>query len=252
MEKIYYYKTYNDDIVTNANQDYELPEDYAWINNNIFYKIQSKIVYFIAWIFGFFYCKFGLHVKLENRKILRKYKDTGYFVYANHTQILGDVFIPSQVCRTKRIYTVVSPSNLGLKVIGKILPQMGALPIPKSISKMKDFTNAVRHRISQKKCVIIYPEAHVWPYYTKIRPFADTSFKFPIECNVPAFCITTTYYKRKFFKKPGIKVYIDGPFYPNMELNKKERQEELKNAIYNCMNKRSENNNYEYIKYVKL
>ena len=58
--------------------------------------------------------------------------------------------------------------------------------------------DAIKKRIEQKKCVVIYPEAHVWEYYTKIRPFPSTSFKFPVNCDVPAFCMTTTYYKRKF------------------------------------------------------
>ena len=71
-----------------------------------------------------------------------------------------------------------------------------------------------------KKCVVIYPEAHVWKYYTKIRPYPSTSFKFPVHCNVPAFCMTTTYYKRKLGKKPGIVVYIDGPFMLDNNLTK--------------------------------
>lgn len=251
-EKIYYYKNYNEDIIKSSNQNYELPKDYIWINNSIIYKMKSKIIYFIAKIFGYFYCKFGLKVKFVNNKILKDYKKQGYFVYGNHTQILGDVFIPSQISKTKRIYTIVSPANLGVKVIGKILPELGALPIPKAITEMKKFTDAIKYRIKENKAVIIYPEAHVWPYYTKIREFENTSFKFPVECNVPAFCMTTTYYKRKFSKKPGIKVYIDGPFFSNEQLNKKQRQEELRNKIYNCMLERSKNSNYEYVKYVKI
>lgn len=48
MKKINYYKTYEDDFVTSQNQDYKVPENYKWINNNIFYKISSKLLYFIA------------------------------------------------------------------------------------------------------------------------------------------------------------------------------------------------------------
>lgn len=251
-EKIYYYKNYNEDIIKNSNQNYELPKGYIWINNSSIYKMKSKVIYFIAKIFGYFYCTFGLKAKFVNNKILKDYKKQGYFVYGNHTQILGDVFIPSQISKAKRIYTIVSPANFGVKVIGKILPELGALPIPKTITEMKKFTDAIKYRIKENKAIIIYPEAHVWPYYTKIREFENTSFKFPVECNVPAFCMTTTYYKRKFLKKPGIKVYIDGPFFSNEQLNKKQRQEELRNKIYNCMLERSKNSNYEYVKYVKI
>lgn len=126
---------------------------------------------------------------------------------------------------------------------------LGALPIPDSIKDMKKFIEGVETRINQKKCVVIYPESHVWPYYTKIRPFNDGAFKFQVNQNVPAFCITTTYYKRKFGKKPGIKAYVDGPFMADETLNKKQNIEKLSKEIHECMNRRSKKSNYEYIKY---
>lgn len=247
--KIYYYKSYNDDFVKSKNQNYKLKKDYKWIKENILYRICSEVVYFIAYIVGLFYCKFGLHVKVENRKILKKYKKQGYFLYGNHTQPVGDVFIPAYVANDKRIYTVVSQANLGVVGIGPILPMLGALPIPDSIKDTIKLKKAIEKRIEQKKCVVIYPEAHVWPYYTKIRPFQDTAFKFPVECNVASFSMTTTYYKRKFGKKPGIVVYVDGPFTPDNKLSKKENEEKICKEIYQSMANKSNNSTYEYIKY---
>ena len=247
--RIYYYKSYDDDIVETKNQDYKLKENYKWINNNILHRIGSAIIYFIAYVCGAIYCKFGLHVKVKNRKVLRKYRKQGYFIYGNHTQPVGDVFIPAFVANDKRIYVVVSPANYGIPVIGPLLPMLGALPISDSIKDIKKLKEAIAKRIEQKKCIIIYPEAHVWPYYTKIRPFKKSSFKFPIQCNAPVFAMTTTYYKRKFGKKPGIVVYIDGPFIPNSSLTKKENEEKIYNEIYQSMINRSKNSTYEYIKY---
>ena len=128
---------------------------------------------------------------------------------------------------------------------------LGALPIPDSIKDMKKFIEAIETRINQKKCVVIYPESHVWPYYTKIRPFKKGSFKFQVNQNAPAFCITTTYYKRKFGKKPAIKVFVDGPFMVDEELNNKEKIEELSKEIQDCMTNRSKESAYEYIEYIK-
>ena len=248
-QKIYYYKSFNDDFIESKNQNYKLREGYKWINDNIWYRMCSKILYCLAYIFGIFYNKFILHVKFENKKILKKYKKQGYFLYGNHTQPIGDIFIPAYACSTKRIYVIVSPANLGVTGIGPLLPMLGALPIPDSIKDTKKLFNSITKRIEQKKCVVIYPEAHVWPYYTKIRPFPSTSFKFPVHCNVPSFCMTTTYYKRKFGKKPGIVVYIDGPFISDNKLTKKENEEKIGKEIYQCMVNRSKNNTYEYIEY---
>lgn len=247
--KIYYYKSYDEDFLKSKNQNYKLKEDYKWIKDNILYKLCSKVIYFISYIFGLFYCKFILHVKIKNRKILKKYKKQGYFLYGNHTQPMGDVFIPACVCNHKRIYVVVSTANLGVAGIGPILPMLGALPIPDSIKNTKKLWEAIEKRIEQKKCVVIYPEAHVWPYYTKIRPFSSTAFKFPVKCNAVSFSMTTTYYKRKFGKKPGITVYIDGPFMQDDKLTKKENEKKICKEIYECMKNKSKNSTYEYIKY---
>lgn len=248
-KKIIYYETYEDDVVKNKNQDYNIKKNYKWIHNNIIYRFFSNILYVIAYILSFFYCKFFLHVKIKNRKILNKYKNQGYFLYGNHTQNIGDVVIPGHVCKNKRIYTIVSQANLGLAGIGPLLPMLGAIPIPNSINDTKKMWDTISKKIKQKKCIVIYPEAHVWPYYTKIRPYPDTSFKFPVECDAASFAFTTTYYKRKFGKKPGIVVYVDGPFLPDKNISKKKRQEKLRNEIYDCMIKRSANSTYEYIEY---
>ena len=126
---------------------------------------------------------------------------------------------------------------------------LGILPIPDSTKKMKEFIKSVKQRIEENNCIVIYPEAHVWTYYTKVRPFPPTSFKFPVETNSISFCATTTYYKRKFGKRPGITIHIDGPFEVDKNLNKKEAQEKLCNEIYNCMKNRSKESTYEYIEY---
>ena len=46
--------------------------------------------------------------------------------------------------------------------------------------------------------------------------------------------------------------YVDGPFYPNMELDVNAAAKELRNIAYDTMVKRvSEYSTYEYIKYIK-
>ena len=64
--------------------------------------------------------------------------------------------------------------------------------------------------------------------------------------------MTNTYQKYgKNKEKIKIVTYIDGPFYPNNELPKKEAQKELRDKIYNQMVERSKNSNVEHIKYIK-
>ena len=249
MKQINYYQTYQDDFVQSQDQSYKLPEDYKWIHKNPIYKIWSWILYKIAYWVSKIYCRLFLHIKIKNAQILKKYKKEGYFIYGNHTQPIGDVFSPAHICKGKRIYVIANSNNLKVKIIGGLLPILGILPIPDTSKQMKEFLGAVRQRTEEKNCIVIYPEAHVWPYYTEIRSFASTSFKFPVEAKAKSFAVTTTYQKRKWGKKPKVTVYVDGPFEPNEKLSKKEKQENLCNEIYECMKNRSKESTYEYIEY---
>ena len=71
----------------------------------------------------------------------------------------------------KTNYIIVHPNNVSMPVLGKITPSLGALPIPDELSAYKNFLNAIETRIAEGHSVVVYPEAHIWPYYTKIRNY---------------------------------------------------------------------------------
>ena len=247
-EKIRYYESFSDDFFQ-VGESYKLSDNYKWIKNGVGFKFLSALTYSLAIIFSNIYCRLFLHVKIVGAKNLRRQKG-GFFLYGNHTQPIGDVFNPALVCFPKRIYTVVGVANMHLPVFGKILPYLGALPIPDTLSGMNMFNSAVEERIKTGHPVIIYPEAHLWEYYTHIRPFSDTSFKYPVNLDVPVFCMTTTYQKRKFGNKPKITIYVDGPF-DICDGSKKQRTSNLCEAVQTQMNERAKNSNCEYIHYIK-
>ena len=244
---IEYYESYEDDFVLSDKQNLELKDNYKWIHNNIFYIIVSYIVYWILFIIAFIYSKLILRVKVRNKKILKGYKS--YYLYGNHTQVVGDIFDIPLITFPKRPYYICSPANLGIPILGKLLPYAGALPIPNSINKMKEFKDSIHIR-DNKHPIIVYPEAHVWPYCTFIRDFPNTSFHFPVEAKKPVF-VATRVYKKSKRKKPKIEIIIDGPFNIKEDYNKKENIQYLRDIVYETMVKRSNESNYEYIKYIK-
>ena len=65
-------------------------------------------------------------------------------------------------------------------------------------------------------------------------------------------CFTNTYQKRKFSKTPRIVTYVDGPFFPDESLDRKEKQADLRNRVYKAMCERSKMNTVELIKYIKV
>lgn len=242
-----YYGSFTDDFSTTENQNFKLPENYKWVRTDIKSKVISALIYAIAIVFSYVYCKLFLHMKIKGRKKLKGIKG-GFFIYGNHTQPVGDVFIPAHTVFPKRIYTVVSPANYAIPVIGKILPFLGALPTADTLHGIKELNRAIDYRLKNGNPIVIYPEAHVWEYYTGIRPFPLTSFKFAAKFGVPVFAMTVTYKKSRFFKRPIAEVFLDGPFYPAGE-TEREKAAFLHDCVYEKMQNRSENSNYSFIEY---
>ncbi len=247
---IYYQDELNDEFSETKITPRNIDENYIYIHKNIIWKICSLIVNVILFFIKIIYPKVKFRIKYVGREKLKQYKNTGYFVYANHTQPFADTFIPSNPIFPKKNYFIVNPENVSMKGLEKIVQMAGALPIPSNKKAMKNFMTAIDTRIKEKASITIYPEAHIWPYYTKIRPFKAVSFNYPINLDVPTFCMTNTYQKRKN-GKVKIVTYIDGPFFPNKSLSKQDQKQDLRDRVYDKMVERSKNSNIEYIKYVK-
>ena len=78
-----------------------------------------------------------------------------------------------------------------------------------------------------------------------------------MEIDAPVYSSTIVYRKRTgisklWSNKPYATIYVDGPFYADKTLNKKEAGEKLRNEVYNAMIVRAHTpDNFEYIKYIK-
>ncbi len=258
-QRIFYYGSTEDDPIQTEEQEkthnkVELRDGYVFISRNPFVKIYDFFLYHGFKLFARYYAHFYLHMKIENKKLFKQAKGKGYVVYANHTNPFHDAFSPSIVAN-RRICTICSPANLGIPGIGKYLPHLGAMPLGKNPEQKAKFNAAIDERLAQKRALIIYPEAHVWPYYTGIRPFpaGDRSFKYPVRNNLPIFTMTTTYQKskKKGQARPDMTVYVDGPFYPDPKLSDDENRAKLAKEAYESMVKYSKNSNYEYFQYRK-
>ncbi|MCR5786307.1 MAG: hypothetical protein K6G28_01215 [Acholeplasmatales bacterium] len=221
-------------------------KDFPFVHRNPIWKICEYILYYIIiYPVAYLYSLIHLRQKIVGKKKLRGFKGQ-YFMYGNHTQVPGDGMMPPRIMFPRKVFDLVSPDNIAVKGTKNILLMVGALPIPNDIHGIKPFEKAIEYRIKHHQPICIYPEAHIWPYYTGIRNFKSVSFRYPIKLDKPVFCFTNTYKKTRFFKRPKLVTYVDGPFYPNKELSSKEQVEDLRNQVYNTMKERSLNSNYEY------
>ncbi|MDO4747467.1 MAG: lysophospholipid acyltransferase family protein [Candidatus Saccharibacteria bacterium] len=258
-ERVFYYESETDDPIKTSEQEKKvevgLPDGYEFIPRHWWVRVYSAILFRIFWIFGQWYEKWYWQTKFHGREKLKEAKGKGYVIYANHTNPFHDVFGPA-IAADRRIFTIISPVNLKIPGIGKILPYIGGLPLGKTRDEKMAFNNAVDKRLKQKKVLVIYPEAHVWPYATNIRKFpaGGKSFKYAVRNEVPIYTMTTTYHKRVKREKgdlPRMEVYLDGPFYQEKNGTMEEKQNDLAKKAYDSMVKYSKKSTYEYFKYKK-
>ena len=210
----------------------------------------------LFWYRGVFTLPAILYTKLRHGQrtvggeVLKDFAKKGYFLYGNHTQDIGDAFLPNTLNLPQHNYMIVHPNNVSMPILGKLTPSLGALPLPDNMEAMRNFTRAVERRIREGHTVVIYPEAHIWPYYTEIRPFPDNSFSYPVKLSAPVFCFTNTY-KKRGRRSPRIVTYVDGPFYPNSELSSRQARKDLRDRVYETMSRRALESDTQWIRYVK-
>lgn len=255
--KVVYFKDeINDDFAgTDFKNQKNIDENYRYIHKNVIWRIFSFVLYrMIAMPVVSIFCWVKYWTRIKNRRVLKPYKKKGgYFMYGNHTLMAGDAFHPNMINAHKRTYILINPDGVSIKGIRTIVEMLGGMPVASTIAGIRNMRLALEHRVlKEKQVVAIYPEAHIWPWCTKIRNFRSNSFRYPVDMNVPVFCFTTVFKKRKLFKTPRVEIYVDGPFFAPDNLNLKERERFLRDAVYEKMVERSKLSNFSYIEYVKV
>ena len=249
----YFTDPVNDDFAGTNVKRKPLKDDFVYLSKNLFFKVFSFVTYrLIATPIVFLINKLFYHETIIGRKKLKKYRKNGYFLYANHVHVPADAYTPSLVTFPKKAYILVNPDATSIPVVSTFVKAFGGLPVPDSPKLYRAFKKSIDELAERKKVVTIYPEAHVWPYYTGIRPFKDASFKYPAEHDKPIFVFTRTIKKKKFSSRPKFVVYVDGPFFPEKENTVKQNQRLLRDAAYRAMLERSANSTYQVNEYVYL
>jgi 1-acyl-sn-glycerol-3-phosphate acyltransferase len=249
---IYYTDELHDEFSVAVITPKKIDENYQYCHDSLWKRLTHFFWYRMIFTpIAYGYTKIKFHHTVVGREKFRSCRHDGYFLYGNHTQDIGDAFIPNMLNIPKENYVIVHPNNVSMPFLGRITPSLGALPLPDDMKAYRNFLKAVERRIAENHAVVIYPEAHIWPYYTGIRPFTEDSFYYPVKCGAPVYCFTNTYQKRRFSEKPNIVTYIDGPFYPDEHLPQRERRKALRDRVYQVMCERAKKSTVIQIEYRK-
>lgn len=252
--KYYYKDERNDDFANDGVEKIHNNPGYKYVHKSWVFKTIAFLLYYVVgkplvWFIN----KVFYSQKIINKKVLKPYRKSGYFIYANHTELAADAFTPN-LLTAKRNYIIVSEETTSIKGLRTLVKMFGAIAVPSNLVNAKEFKKAIEYRVGHDHAsVTIYPEAHIWPKCTFIRDFTDVSFKYPVEQNVPSFVITNTHQKRRHGKKTRLISYVSGPFFPDNNLDIKDAAKKLRDEVYNSMiNDSSKVSQLETIRYINL
>ena len=255
IKTVYYGNECEDDFAgTNINSK-TVDKNFKYIHKNVIWRALAFIAYyFIAYPLVWLYERVILRVKFVNKKALKAYKKQSSFYYGNHTGFI-DAFTPNIMSVSRRNKIIVNADSVSIKGLKNIVQMLGALPVPTEMNGFKNFVRAIDYY--HKKCnITIYPEAHIWPYFTGVRNFSDASFNYPIKYGAPTFAFFTAYTKPKgflsFLRKANVTVYISDPIFCDEGLTGINARKNLRDKVYNFMVEKSKLSTYEVIRYVKV
>jgi hypothetical protein len=249
---VYYSDELHDEFSGVVRDTMTIDETYVYAHTNPLWQICRFIVYRIIMTpVAYVYLKIKFHAEFVNREVLKQSEGKSIFLFGNHTQIPGDGYIPTTLVFPKNCSVIVNADNVSLPGTLTFMKMVGAVPLPNKISGMRNYMNYLTTLSKNNSCIAVFPEAHIWPYYTGIRPFPDDSFRYPAMYGLDTYCFTTTYQQRGRGSSANMKIFVDGPFSVNPELPRKEGIRDLRDRVYTAMCARSRNSTYEHIIYRK-
>ena len=249
----YYANELTDDFADTGIKRKPLKKGFRYEKRNPFWHALAFVFYrLIATPIAWLWQRVVLGDRIKGKSKLRPYRKTGYYLYGNHTQFAGDAFTPSLVTFPKKSYILVGPDAFSIPAVSSLVAMMGGVPIPDTVEHTRAFMKWINRAADKKRVTVIYPEAHIWPQYTGIRPFDAVSFRYPAQQGLPVFTFTRTFHKRSWGKRPHCTVYVDGPFFADEGLSVREKKQSLRDQAYFAMVKRSKESDYSVHTYLKV
>ncbi|MCQ2742830.1 MAG: 1-acyl-sn-glycerol-3-phosphate acyltransferase [Bacilli bacterium] len=252
--EIYYSDLLNDDFAGTNIKQTKMSPNFKYVHKNPIWRFFSGMVFYVVAVPIIWVACLFLGIKVVGKKNLKSLRHKGFFLYGNHTQI-ADAFAPQvKVLAPKRGMIMANPDAISIRGIRGLVMMLGCIPVPNEAANKDAFKEAIKYFYAKRRAIIVYPEKHIWPYYTRIRPFPDDSFIYPAELLSPVVAMCTTYRHNRLFKngKPKPVIHVSRPFYADENMSIPERKKYLRGLVYDFMIQHSaEDENVEWIKYIK-
>ena len=251
-----YYTSFSDDFVkTKTVCSVVVDEKYKYIPKSKIVRFFRNCLYYIfAYPAVKIIDRIYYGVKIYGKKNLKGIR--GALLVGNHSSVFDGCFASVEVSGPRKNYIVANKDAIEVPVGRFFTKAFGALPVPDTARGLINLNNSVVELLNKGNRVTVFPEAHIWPYYTGLRPFPSVSFHYAVKANVPVVPFVISYRlrngKNKMAKKPKINITILKPIYPDQTLPSSVSKEKLAENSYLQIKNILDNANapalYNYIK----
>lgn len=220
--------------------NFEIKDNYKYIIDNKIFNIFSDLLFIvitpILWVLN--RVLFGFDV--EGVDNLRKVSG-GKVTISNHVHPM-DCTMNGLINFPERTYFPTLATNFKIPFIRHLIRILYAIPIPKKTTQIEKFFEEIKKALLDGKTVHMYPEAALWPYYEKLRPFKKGAFKMAVDARCPIVPILYQFVEPDgifalYKRKKCIHAKVLEPVYPKFELSEADMLEDLQRRVMEEYNK---------------
>ena len=251
-----YYSGFDEDFMhTKIVKNVVVDEKYQYIPKNPFVRGFRNLMYYTLGYPGVkLIDRFSYGVKVYGKKNLKGIK--GALIVGNHSNEFDGSFAIVEVSGPRKCYVIANKDAIEVPVARLFTKAFGALPVPDNNKGLANLNQSVVKMLQKGSRVAIFPEAHIWPYYTGLRPFASVGFHYAVKADVPVIPFAVSYRlrkgKNKMAKKPQVNITILKPIYPDKNKTLAENKTYLAKMAYEqikeVLDKANSPKLYDYIK----
>ncbi len=222
----------------------EFDENYKWIDDSFKAKFNNWIGYnFVVRAVLYPILRIVYDIKVTGRHYLKQYKEElagGGITIANHVFFLDCPCVLYAVRGKRNTKIPMFAENFKTK-LNWALVNVGGIPVPESISALKQFNAAFDEFHRRGSWIHVFPEACRWDFYKPLRPFRKGAFTMAYKYKMPIVPCVITYRERtgwrKLFKKnqPLLSLTICEPIVPIMTNSRKDEVNRLRDVAHHRM-----------------
>ena len=182
-----------------AVRDVKVDENYPFLDKSFKFRLIRNLMHFAIFTFVFTMSPLRYGLKIEGRKILRKYRKllkNGAMTVSNHMHRWDFLFV-LQAVRYRLMYFPLRKEHLNGPDQG-YTRFAGGIPVPDEIQIIKYFNKAFDEIHAKKIWIHAYPESTRFDYFQPIRPFKKGVFSMAYRYNLPVLPIAISYREPRF------------------------------------------------------